>query len=566
MERDQLDIEERILRGVQRIVPAHHVARPAIVARRRAHEIAVGLVEQHRDVGLAQRHVHRRIPGIGPRGLRRIARGDRARRGRHQLHQAHRTHDRARLRIERRFLAHEGIDQCTVDTLAARGLPRRDRIHAAVVALDVVTLIPVGVADAHRQGGQLCLLRQRHHRLDVARIGVDRGGEEFALRRRRGAELQQRQRATGGTVVAQHVGALAVERRHLEVGLDLHAQRLLRHEPVERAAMQRRALEVGRVFLRVAGQQVGACRPERARRQGPRRGTVGRGIGHQLEAAGRLGHVAARECRHGGVPVGVGRHAGLDGNLDAPLRVGFELARAQAAAPQLDLLGPQDFGRRLAVEQHEGGVEAAIVGHALQPRSKFRRAAGIGAVHGAGGGEVGRARRGADEGCRREFRAAGRAPRQGETVDRGCVGMVVVFLEPGRQLVVACLVVRTEQSLRADIAHQRLVLELTDVFVRLRPVSRLLRLEDAAVTVAGFVVEDGRQPGDDRVLVEFDDGRRRHIDRGARRGTGRGSRCRPGHGGLGGRGVGRLRLDRLLGGLRRSLGRHQGGRPDQDGG
>ena len=89
---------------------------------------------------------------------------------------------------------------------AAGRLPRRQRIHRAVIALDVVALVPVGVADADRQAGQRGLLGERQHRLDEVRIGVDRGGEQLAFGRRHGAELQQGQRAAAGAVVAQQLG------------------------------------------------------------------------------------------------------------------------------------------------------------------------------------------------------------------------------------------------------------------------------------------------------------------------------------------------------------------------
>ena len=247
---------------------------------------------------------------------------------------------------------------------------------AAVIALDVVALVPVGVADrADRPGSEAfwASAMTASTYCGSASIEAANSSRSAAVD---GAELQQRQRAAAGAVVAQHVGpALRSSARHVPVRLDLHAERLLRDQAVEGAAVQRGALEVGRELLRIAGQQVGARRPERTGRQRPRRGLVGRGIGHQLEAARRLGHVAARKARQAGVPVGVGRHADLDRHLHAALRIGFERAGADAAAPQLDFLRAQQVGRRLAVEQDEGGVEAAVVGHALQARPELGGAA-----------------------------------------------------------------------------------------------------------------------------------------------------------------------------------------------
>ena len=198
------------------------------------------------------------------------------------------------------------------------------------------------------------------------RVGVDRGGEQLALGRCLGAELHEGERTAAGAVVLQDVGAAAVERRHVPVGLDAHAERLLGDQAVEGAAVQRRALEIGRELLRVAGQKVGAAGPERPGRQRPRRGLVGGGIGHRLEAARGLGIVAALEGREPGRPVGVGRHRDLDRHLHAALGIGLERLGAHAAAPQLDFLRSQHVDRRLAVEQGEGGVEAAVIGHALQ--------------------------------------------------------------------------------------------------------------------------------------------------------------------------------------------------------
>ena len=143
--------------------------------------------------------------------------------------------------------------------------------------------------------------------------------------------------------------------------------------------------------------------------------------------------------------------------------------------------------------------------------------------------------------------------------------MVVVVLQPGGELVVARLVARGEQALRADIAHQQLTLELRDLGIGLRPVAGRLRLEDAPVAIAGLVVEDGRQIGNDGAFVELDDRRRRHEDRGAgRRGTDDRAGGGPGDGRFG-RGLGRLQLSGLLHGLSRGRHRHQGDGADHRG-
>ena len=72
-------------------------------------------------------------------------------------------------------------------------------------------------------------------------------------------------------------------------------------------------------------------------------------------------------------PVGVGRQTDLDRNLETASRIRLERACTHLAAPQLDFLWPQQLRRRLAVEQGEGCIEAAIVGHLLQPLAQYRR-------------------------------------------------------------------------------------------------------------------------------------------------------------------------------------------------
>src|SRR5262249_57118351 len=98
---------------------------------------------------------------------------------------------------------------------------------------------------------------------DELRIGVDRAGIELALGRRHGAELQQGERAAADAVVLQDRLLALVERGYAPVGLDLHAERLLRDQAIEGAVVERRAPEIGRELLRIAGEQVGTGRPER---------------------------------------------------------------------------------------------------------------------------------------------------------------------------------------------------------------------------------------------------------------------------------------------------------------
>ncbi|TMJ31053.1 MAG: thiosulfate sulfurtransferase [Alphaproteobacteria bacterium] len=92
--------------------------------------------------------------------------------------------------------------------------------------------------------------------------------------------------------------------------------------------------------------------------------------------------------------------------------------------------------------------------------------------------------------------------------------MVVVVLQPARELVVRGLVAGREQPLRADIAHQHLVLELGDLTVGSGPLAARLRLEDAAIAVALLVAQHRRQVGRRR-LVELDHRRRRDEHRAA---------------------------------------------------
>ena len=58
------------------------------------------------------------------------------------------------------------------------------------------------------------------------------------------------------------------------------------------------------------------------------------------------------------------------------------------------------------------------------------------------------------------------------------------------------VLIETLQALGADIAHQRLVLELGDLGIGLRILACGLRLEDAAIAIAAVGVEHRRQIGD----------------------------------------------------------------------
>jgi hypothetical protein len=154
-------------------------------------------------------------------------------------------------------------------TEAAGRLPGRLRIRRSIVARNLVADVPSGIGDPHREIGQHGLVGQRQDGGDVRRVRVEGGGEELAAGRRRSAELQERERATAGAIVAQKVGFLAIDRRQVPVGDDLHAKRLLRNQPVERTAVQSGALEIGREPLRIAGQQIGTGGPEGSGREGP---------------------------------------------------------------------------------------------------------------------------------------------------------------------------------------------------------------------------------------------------------------------------------------------------------
>ena len=151
---------------------------------------------------------------------------------------------------------------------------------------------------------------------------------------------------------------------------------------------------------------------------------------------------------------------------------------------------------------------------------------GVGAPGRAGSGEGWRARGNADEARGRELRRSRRATRHREPVDRRRIGMVVVVAQPGGELVVARGIARAQQALSADIAHQRLVLELGDLGVGLRELASGLGLEDAPVAVARFAVEHGRQVGNDGDFVELDHRRRRHEYRPARDDGGMGAAWR----------------------------------------